>query len=89
MADGAGGRRTITVQLWHWRGETDVYDLEHYQVHEEPGGSRSVQRRTTTYRAWTREHLGELAREAGLVEVHWHPAAPDGYFQPAMTATRP
>jgi|SRR5580700_3630797 hypothetical protein len=30
----AGGGRVISFQLWAWREGTDIYDLEHFQVHE-------------------------------------------------------
>jgi glycine/sarcosine N-methyltransferase len=30
----SGGARVISFQLWAWRGESDIYDLEHFQVHE-------------------------------------------------------
>ncbi len=30
----SAGERVISLQLWAWRAGTDVYDLEHVQVHE-------------------------------------------------------
>jgi SAM-dependent methyltransferase len=30
----AAGGRVISFQLWAWREGTDIYDLEHFQVHE-------------------------------------------------------
>jgi glycine/sarcosine N-methyltransferase len=89
VAAGAQGGRTISFQLWQWHGQTDIYEVEHFQVHEDAGGGRAVQRRMTTYRAYTREHLGELAATAGLGLVEWHAPGPSTYFQPVMTATRP
>jgi SAM-dependent methyltransferase len=85
----SGGGRIITFQLWAWRDKSDVYDLEHFQVHERADGTRSVERRTATYRAYTRAALTALASAAGLADVTWHMPAETGFFQPLMTARRP
>ncbi len=86
---GPGGGRVISFQLWAWREEADIYDLEHFQVQEQPGGNWSVQRRTATYRAYTRRTLAELALRAGLQEVTWHMPHETGFFQPVMTGRKP
>ena len=38
----SGGARVISFQLWDWRGEKDIYDLEHFQVHEQADGTRPM-----------------------------------------------
>lgn len=85
----SGGERVISFQLWSWREGTDIYDLEHFQVHEGTDGARSTERRTAAYRAWTRAALTELASAAGLRDVSWHMPHETNFFQPAMTARRP
>lgn len=85
----SGGARVISFQLWDWRGEKDIYDLEHFQVHEQADGTRTTERRTTTYRAYTRTTLSELAAVAGLQDMRWHMPLDTNFFQPIMTAHRP
>lgn len=81
----SGAERVISFQLWAWR-EAGIYDLEHFQVHEHADGTRTTERRTATYRAYTRASLTELASAAGLSDIQWHAPAASGFFQPVMTA---
>ena len=81
--------RVISLQLWAWRAGTDVYDLEHVQVHEHAGGRVTTRHLETSYRAYTSEGLAARASVAGLRDVQWHPAAETAFFQPVMTAHRP
>jgi ubiquinone/menaquinone biosynthesis C-methylase UbiE len=83
------GTRVITFQLWDWHEMTGSYDLEHFQVHEKPDGTRTTERRTASYRAYTRAALTGLATAAGLESVDWHLPSDSGFFQPVMTAHRP
>lgn len=85
----SGGVRVISFQLWAWRGETGIYDLEHFQVHEQADGTRTAERRTTTYRAYRRATLSELAAAAGLRDISWHMPSETNFFQPVMTAHSP
>jgi glycine/sarcosine N-methyltransferase len=85
----SGGKRVISFQLWHWHHKAGTYDLEHFQVHESPDGTRTTQRRTATYRAYTRATLTALATAAGLDSVTWHMPPESGFFQPVMSARRP
>jgi glycine/sarcosine N-methyltransferase len=85
----SGGTRVISFQLWDWHGGTDTYDLEHFQVHENADGTRTTERRTAAYRAYTRAALTGLAAAAGLESVDWHMTRESGFFQPVMTAHRP
>jgi ubiquinone/menaquinone biosynthesis C-methylase UbiE len=85
----SGGERVISFQLWDWHDMLDTYDLEHFQVRESPDGTRTTERRTTTYRAYTRAALTRLATSAGLDSVTWHMPPETGFFQPVMTARRP
>lgn len=89
VMDAAGRGRTISFQLWHWRADTDVYDLEHFQVQQDVAGDFHTRVRTTAYRAYTRRRLGAIARAEGFVDVHWHLPQRSSYFQPALTVTRP
>jgi SAM-dependent methyltransferase len=82
----SGGCRIITFQLWTWREATDIYDLEHFQVHEGPDGFRTTERRTTAYRAYTRAALTGLASAAGLQDITWRTPGETDFFQPVMTA---
>lgn len=84
----SGGDRIVSFQLWTWRGGTDVYDLEHFQVRDRDGVDVTTSRRRATYRAYTRSALTDLARRAGLAEVTWHLPADTGFFQPVMVAHR-
>ena len=81
-----GNRRVVSFQLWTWRKNTDIYDLEHFQLTEHDHAWTAT-RRTATYRAYTREHLASLARHAGLTQITWVPPQESGYFQPAMRIT--
>ena len=83
------GTRVISFQLWAWHGKSGTYDLEHFQVHEKADGTRTTERRTATYRAYTRAALTKLATAAGLENVRWHMPHDSGFFQPVMTAHRP
>jgi ubiquinone/menaquinone biosynthesis C-methylase UbiE len=83
------GTRVISFQLWDWHDKTGIYDLEHFQVHETPDGTRTTERRTATYRAYTRASLTGLATAAGLENINWHMPRESGFFQPVMTAQRP
>lgn len=85
----AGGDRVISFQLWTWREESDVYDLEHFQVHEQQGGAVTTRRREATYRAYTSAALTHLAGRAGLEDVTWHLPAETGFFQPVLAAHKP
>ena len=80
------GERLISFQLWTWRPGTDVYDLEHFQVHERDGGRMTTRRREASYRAYTRSSLTALAARAGLRDVTWHAPDQTGFFQPVMVA---
>jgi glycine/sarcosine N-methyltransferase len=84
----ADGQRVISFQLWTWRENSDVYDLDHFQVHERADGNRTTERRTATYRAYRRAALTELALVAGLRDVCWRAPRESGFFQPVMTAHR-
>jgi SAM-dependent methyltransferase len=85
----SGRGRVISFQLWTWRAGTDIYDLEHFQVHEDAGGTRATECRTATYRAWTRAALTALATDAGLRDVTWHMPPETAFFQPILTARTP
>jgi glycine/sarcosine N-methyltransferase len=81
--------RIISFQLWAWREGTDIYDLEHFQVHETANdGGLITQRRTATYRAYTREALTGLASSIGLQQIAWHMPDQTSFFQPIMTARK-
>ena len=82
------GQRVISFQLWTWRENSGIYDLEHFQVHESTDGTRTTQRRTATYRAYRRAALTELALSAGLQDACWHEPRESGFFQPLMTVHR-
>jgi SAM-dependent methyltransferase len=82
----SGQGRIISFQLWTWREGTDIYDLEHFQVHMGADGARATERRTAAYRAYTRASLTGLASAAGLRDVTWHMPHETGFFQPIMTA---
>jgi len=84
----SGAERVISFQLWNWR-ESAIYDLEHFQVREHADGTRTTERRTAAYRAYTRAELTGLASAAGLRDIRWHMPAESGFFQPVMTAHRP
>jgi SAM-dependent methyltransferase len=81
--------RVISFQLWAWHDKAGTYDLELFQVHESPDGARTIERRTATYRAYTRAALTRLATAAGLEGVNWHMPGESGFFQPVMTAHSP
>lgn len=83
------GERLISFQLWTWRPRTDIYDLEHFQVHERDGGGVTTHRREASYRAYTRSSLTELATRAGLRDVTWHAPDETGFFQHVMVAHAP
>lgn len=85
----SGGERIVSTQRWSWRAGTDVYDLEHVQVHERADGTGTTRTRRAAARAYTRHALGELARRAGLTDVTWQESAETGFFQPVMVARRP
>jgi SAM-dependent methyltransferase len=86
---GSAGDRIISFQLWTWRQGSGIYDLEHFQVHERAGGAWATERRTATYRAFTRDALTALASSAGLRDVTWHMPHETSFFQPVMTASKP
>jgi SAM-dependent methyltransferase len=84
------GDRIISFQLWAWREGTDIYDLEHFQVHQTgQHGALTTRRRTATYRAYTRLALTALASSVGLEGVTWHMPDQTNFFQPIMTARKP
>ena len=83
------GERLTSRQRWAWRPETDIYDLEHVQVHEHLDGGTTTRRREATYRAYTRSSLTDLATRAGLQDVTWHAPGETGFFQPVMVAHAP
>lgn len=80
------GRRTVSFQLWRWRDDSDIYDLEHVQTHRTGTGEWHTQVRTTAYRAYRRDALSELAKRAGFGDATWHMPSETGFFQPLMTA---
>lgn len=81
----AGGRRSVTFQLWHWHDDAQRYDFEHLQVHESQAGWRT-ERRSSTLWALTRAEIAGFAAEAGFIGLAWHSAADTGYYQPILTA---
>ncbi len=91
------GRRYLTFQVWSWRGDSDVYDLEHFQLVRDAAGAAGQGRddppwrtavRSVTYRAYTRGHLSDLARRGGLVRPVWLTGEDTAYFQPLLVAER-
>jgi glycine/sarcosine N-methyltransferase len=76
------GTRVISFQLRDWHDKTGTYDLEHFQVHENPDGTPAAELRTATYRACTRAALTGFATAAGLESVSWHMPRESGFFQP-------
>jgi hypothetical protein len=84
----AGVDAALLVADMRWR-HTDIHDLEHFQVHEHADGTRTTERRTTAYRAYTRAALSELATAAGLRDVRWHMPLDTNFLQPVMTAHSP
>ena len=85
----ADGERLISFQRWTWRSGTDIYDLEHVQVHERDGGRVTTRRAAASYRAYTRSSLTALATRTGLQDVTWHASDDSGFFQPVMVAHAP
>lgn len=81
---GVSGRRVVTTQLWDWHPGSSVYDLTHLQVSETSPGQWATTARVATYRAWTRSELADLARAAGMTDVHWATGTETGFFQPLM-----
>jgi glycine/sarcosine N-methyltransferase len=86
---GSAENRVISFQLWAWRAGTDIYDLEHFQIHGDAGGTPLTERRTATYRAYTRTAVSTLAAAAGLHTISWHLPSETSFFQPVMTAHHP
>lgn len=83
-----GGGRTVSFQLWAWRQTSDIYDVELFQLQEGRDHTWVTTRRTVTYRAYTRDHLAQLAARADLLDPRWLPPSESQYFQPVMVATR-
>jgi SAM-dependent methyltransferase len=85
----SGAERVISFQLWTWREDAGIYDLEHFQVREQADGNWATERRAAAYRAYPRAALARLASAAGLRDIRWHMPADLGFFQPVMTARSP
>ncbi|CAL9329091.1 hypothetical protein SUDANB178_00029 [Streptomyces sp. enrichment culture] len=80
-----GGERTVTFQLWHWHGDGEHYDLEHFQLRP-AGGEWRVKVRRTTYWALSQDRLAGLAAESGFVDARWRMPQETGFFQPLLVA---
>ena len=84
----ADGQRVISFQLWTWRVDSDVYDLEHFQVHEDADGARAdgaPDGYLSGVPAGRAHRAGRGGRTAGRLLAR---ARESGFFQPVMTARR-
>ena len=69
----ADGQRVISFQLWTWRLDSDVYDLEHFQVHEDADGAQRTERPDgylSGVPAGGAHRIGRGGRTAGRLLAH-------------------
>jgi glycine/sarcosine N-methyltransferase len=79
------GRRVVTVQLWDWAADGAAqYVLTHLQATEQQAGQWETRARTTTYRAWLRQELLDVAVGAGFRRAGWLTPAEAAFFQPVL-----
>ena len=58
-------------------------------MHEHADGTRTTERRTTTYRAYTRAPSASWQPPSASPDARWHMAVDTDFFQPVMTARSP
>lgn len=83
-----GVQSIISFQTWKWRGDSDIYDLDHFQLRRIDAGNWSAIVRAATYRAYSRDRLAHLAQLAGLRSLAWHMPADTGFFQPLLVGRK-
>jgi hypothetical protein len=78
------GSGFLAVQVWEWDG--DQYDLNLYLTSESSDGRCTTQVLRSRYYAVSIDHLFELLKQAGFVNVQ---RVDDALFQPVLVAQRP
>jgi hypothetical protein len=78
------GRRVVTVQLWDWADGGEQCAVTHLQNTEQQAGMWTTRTRSTVYRAWLRDEVLDLARDAGFRHATWLTAAEAAFFQPVL-----
>jgi len=82
---GEAPERRVVLQVWTWRPDAPVYDLDLVILRETPAGWTPSTRRGT-YRAWRRAELEPLVRAAGFAAPRWLEPAESGFYQPILVA---
>ena len=84
VIDGPAGRR-IVFQVWDWRDDDRAYTLHHFIVRQTEKGWTTTER-VTECRAWRRDELTGVLRDAGFADVRWHAMEETEYVLPIVTA---
>jgi SAM-dependent methyltransferase len=79
--------RRIVFQVWDWHENKDIYTLNQFIVRGYEDNWETT-KRSTLYRAISRQELKDALEETGFVEVTWHMPEETGYYQPIITASK-
>lgn len=79
--------RRIVFQIWDWQDSSDVYIVNQFVVkgYEDKW---ETSKRSTLYRAISKQELKNVFEEIGFVDVTWHMPDQTGYYQPIITAVK-
>ena len=79
-----GPYRRIHHQVWDWTSDRQ-YTVHLYLTRETAAGWES-RHFMGVYRAWLRDELAALARQAGFAEAVWRMPVESGFYQPMLLA---
>ncbi len=78
------GANIFTFQTWEWL-ENNIYTLNHYVVKGSPQ-SFTTSLRKAQYRAYQRNEMNTIFKQAGFTSIKWLMPAESKYYQPVMLA---
>ena len=81
------GVKTFTFQTWEWL-ENNIYTLNHYVVKGSPDNFTTSLRKAQ-YRAYQRNEIDTIFKNAGFTGIKWLMPAESKYYQPIMVAFKP
>ncbi|HYQ66248.1 class I SAM-dependent DNA methyltransferase [Actinophytocola sp.] len=80
-----GGEPRIYGQAWQWDEQMRTVRIHMFILRQQDGEWRTVVR-STTFRALRRAELTTALTAASFTDIEWVDPAPDGYYQPVVTA---
>lgn len=81
------GIRRIVFQIWDWQ-KNNIYELNHF-ILKEKAGKWETGHRVAKYRAWQRNELDKILKQAGFQKIRWLMPDNTGLHQPMVITQKP